>query len=342
MVPHYFDAGSQYKKVEAQRLARERNLGTTFYGWDGDTLAWETTNEESTHYFYEPDSFVPLAQGVQNHAIQLHKTPDWTDRDYRVKDDPLWTQVFEPNPFDKLGFYHCDHLGTPQEITDEAGNIAWQAQYKAWGEAKEVISKAAGSAGFKNPIRFQGQYFDHETGLHYNRYRYYDPETGRFISKDPIGFSGGWNVFTYVSDPVEWVDLLGLSPSSTLNKALNGSVGDKMDAHHIIPVKEWSMYKDFLEGLGLKRNEAQNGVLMPESKAVAKCMGRKFYHNTNHEKTYANLIRRKLEKITSKYGDNPATMTPEQKMAARKEVEALQLRTKLILQAPGKVPRALL
>jgi RHS repeat-associated protein len=97
----------------------------------------------------------------------------------------------EPEPFDKLGFYHCDHLGTPQEITDEEGNIAWQAQYKAWGEAKEIISKAAQGARFRNPLRFQGQYFDHETGLHYNRFRYYDPETGRFISKDPIGFRGG-------------------------------------------------------------------------------------------------------------------------------------------------------
>jgi RHS repeat-associated protein len=196
--------------VEAQRLSREKNLGTTFYGWDGDTLAWETTNEESTHYFYEPDSFVPLAQGVQNHAIQLHPTPDWTDREYSLKEDPLWTQVLEPTPFDKLGFYHCDHLGTPQEMTDEEGNIAWSAQYKAWGEAKEIISKAAKGAGFKNPLRFQGQYFDHETGLHYNRFRFYDPETGRFINKDPIGFGGGFNAFQYAPNPIGWFDRLGL------------------------------------------------------------------------------------------------------------------------------------
>jgi RHS repeat-associated protein len=210
VVPRYFDAGRQYRTVEAQRLSREKNLGTTFYGWDGDTLAWETTNEESTHYFYEPDSFVPLAQGVQNHAIQLHPTPDWTDRDYSLKEDPLWTQVLQPEPFDKLGFYHCDHLGTPQEITDEEGNIAWQAQYKAWGEAKEIIGKTATKAGFRNPLRFQGQYFDHETGLHYNRFRYYDPETGRFISKDPIGLHGGLNEFTYALNSTEWIDPSGL------------------------------------------------------------------------------------------------------------------------------------
>jgi RHS repeat-associated protein len=116
----------------------------------------------------------------------------------------------EPEPFDKLGFYHCDHLGTPQEITDEEGNIAWQAQYKAWGEAKEIISKAAQGAGFKNPLRFQGQYFDHETGLYYNRFRYYDPETGRFISKDPIKYAGGLNLHVYALNPIGWIDPWGL------------------------------------------------------------------------------------------------------------------------------------
>jgi RHS repeat-associated protein len=111
-------------------------------------------------------------------------------------------------PFDHLGYYHCDHLGTPQEITDEEGNIAWQAQYKAWGEAKVVIEKV------RNPLRFQGQYFDHETGLHYNRFRYYDPEIGRYLSKDPIGFAGGLNLHAYVANPVQGIDPLGLQESS--------------------------------------------------------------------------------------------------------------------------------
>ncbi|WP_369306563.1 RHS repeat-associated core domain-containing protein [Pseudomonas sp. W2-17] len=61
-----------------------------------------------------------------------------------------------------------------------------------------------------NPIRFQGQYHDHETGLHYNRHRYYDPRVGRFISKDPIGYSGGLNLYHYVPNPTGWIDPLGL------------------------------------------------------------------------------------------------------------------------------------
>ena len=69
-------------------------------------------------------------------------------------------------------------------------------------EYSEIIS---------NNIHFQGQYFDEETGLHYNRYRYYSPYVGRFVSKDPIGLLGGHNVYGYTTNPVEWVDPLGLS-----------------------------------------------------------------------------------------------------------------------------------
>jgi len=73
--------------------------------------------------------------------------------------------------------------------------MAWSAHYKAWGEVKEQRSEWAQREGLKNPIRFQGQYHDHETGLHYNRYRYYYPQGGRFISKDPISYAGGLNLY---------------------------------------------------------------------------------------------------------------------------------------------------
>ncbi|WP_196481780.1 RHS repeat-associated core domain-containing protein, partial [Burkholderia stagnalis] len=109
-----------------------------------------------------------------------------------------------------IAYYHCDQIGTPQEVTDEAGEIAWSARYKAWGEAREVIGEAARKAGIENPLRFAGQYFDRETGLHYNRHRYYDPSSGRFISKDPIGLQGGLNAYQYVPSPVGWIDPLGL------------------------------------------------------------------------------------------------------------------------------------
>jgi RHS repeat-associated protein len=204
------------------------------YGWDGDTLALESSvhqghaaGERTVHYVYERNSFVPLVQATRSRALRLAPTTDvkalmaGNDGKYDVALDPLWNgeseQVAEPFGKDEIAFYQCDHLGTPQELTDCEGKVAWSAQYKAWGQAKEVISEAAHKAGMLNPIRFQGQYLDDETGLHYNRYRYYDPHAGRFVSKDPIGLLGGDHPYWYAANPLEWVDPLGLA------RAKNGS-----------------------------------------------------------------------------------------------------------------------
>ena len=96
------------------------------------------------------------------------------------------------------------------ELTEQNGEVAWAGQYKAWGEVHETRSEWARQVGMTNPIRFQGQYHDHETGLHYNRYRYYDPRAGRFISQDPISYLGGVNLYQYVPSPIDWVDPWGL------------------------------------------------------------------------------------------------------------------------------------
>ncbi|VAW60255.1 Rhs-family protein, partial [hydrothermal vent metagenome] len=100
---------------------------------------------------------------------------------------------------------HLDHLGTPRELTNNEGDIVWKVRYKSWGnvalkECEEI----------ENNIRFQGQYFDEETGLHYNRHRYYNPDTGQFISQDPIGLLGGVNNYQYAPNPLGWIDPLGL------------------------------------------------------------------------------------------------------------------------------------
>jgi len=134
---------------------------------------------------------------------------------FDIELDLLWNgeQNRAPAPFseEEIAFYQCDHLGTPQELTDHEGRVAWSASYKAWGEARQAISEAGRRAGFRNSIRFQGQYWDEETGLHYNRYRYYDPVSGRFVSKDPIGILGGINLHAYDPNSIMWIDPRGLS-----------------------------------------------------------------------------------------------------------------------------------
>jgi len=105
-----------------------------------------------------------------------------------------------------LYFFHNNYLGTPVLMTDDTGTVVWEADYKPFGEANvnpnsEVV----------NNFRFAGQYFDEETGLHYNYFRYYDPKAGRYLAPDPIGLEGGINLFVYVlNDPVNKIDPLGL------------------------------------------------------------------------------------------------------------------------------------
>ncbi len=103
-------------------------------------------------------------------------------------------------------YYINDHIGTPIKVLDHEGTIVWDADYKPFGSADVTINT------FGNNFRFQGQYFDTETGLHYNYHRYYDPQLGRYITPDPIGLDGGINLFAYVgNNPVNWVDPLGLA-----------------------------------------------------------------------------------------------------------------------------------
>ncbi len=103
-------------------------------------------------------------------------------------------------------YYHNDHLGTPQTMTDQNGDIVWEATYEAFGKATVDPDSV-----ITNNLRFPGQYFDEETGLHYNWNRYYDPASGRYVEKDPIGLFGGINLFSYVkNNPLIWNDPAGL------------------------------------------------------------------------------------------------------------------------------------
>ncbi|WP_418150182.1 RHS repeat-associated core domain-containing protein [Variovorax atrisoli] len=215
-----------------RRISKRSRDSITRFGWDGDTLAFESTQSLSAeqedegrgwsvHYVHEPRSFAPLVQLRQAHAIVPGRTPDVRELmaanggAYDIEQDPLWNGELQPGQrsfeADEIAFYQCDHLGTPRDLTDHEGRVGWSAQYKAWGEAREVISEAGRRAGIVNPIRFQGQYFDAETGLHYNRYRYYDPASGRYVSPDPLGLAGGLNLYAYVGgNPVRGIDPLGL------------------------------------------------------------------------------------------------------------------------------------
>ncbi|MFN7882157.1 MAG: RHS repeat domain-containing protein, partial [bacterium] len=124
---------------------------------------------------------------------------------------PLFIKTRNSNGQASYAYYHHDHRQTPVQATDKAGNIVWAANYNAFGQAS--ITTPAPSADkpvITSQLRLPGQYEDPESGLYYNYRRYYDPETGRYISQDPIGLAGGLNRYRYAeADPINQIDPTG-------------------------------------------------------------------------------------------------------------------------------------
>jgi len=102
-------------------------------------------------------------------------------------------------------FYTNDHLGTPQKLTAVNGAVVWSVKYSSFGKATVEVETV------ENSLRFSGQYYDRETGLHYNYNRYFSFEVGRFLRTDPLGFKAGVNIYSYVlNNPVNLKDPYGL------------------------------------------------------------------------------------------------------------------------------------
>ncbi|RWX52026.1 RHS repeat-associated core domain-containing protein [Candidatus Electrothrix marina] len=154
----------------------------------------------------------------------------------------------------QAGVYYVisDHLGTPQQIVDSAGTVVWKAAFLPFGKAQVLTETVS------NNIRFPGQYFDAETGLHYNWNRYYDPDTGRYLTPDPIGLDGGLNLYAYVAgDPVNGLDPTGLFLGSGIAKVA-GKIAGKTAQESAIVGKA----ADSAIGVGI---EAAGGIDLPNA-----------------------------------------------------------------------------
>ena len=154
----------------------------TRFVWDGSHLLQEIHSDSRYTYIYtDPNSYEPLAQ--------VH---DWTTEDGESRQ--------------QTHYFHCDQIGIPREMTDKDGNLLWFGNYTGWGRLKGE-TKVTDSA--YQPFRLQNQYADRETGLHYNFFRYYEPDAGRFVNQDPIGLLGDENFYTFAPNVMIWIDILG-------------------------------------------------------------------------------------------------------------------------------------
>ena len=162
-------------------------------------------------YLFEANSFIPAAKLETRFEAIEQQTGTGQSGDTRYQ--PLAAELY---------YFQTDHLGTPLEVADSDGNLVWVGQYCAWGQLERAKDGNGERTSTDNPLRFQGQYHDEETGLHYNRFRYYDPAVGRFTTQDPIGLMGGENLYQYAPNPTGWVDPLGLSKCDC-TRALGGA-----------------------------------------------------------------------------------------------------------------------
>ena len=181
------------------RLVRveEDDLLVAEYGYDPfGRRMWKEVDGVRTYFLYADEGLVAEYDEEGNEFRSYGYSPDST-----WGTDPLWLK--EDGEY---YWYQNDHLGTPQKLVDSSGTVVWSAEYTAFGEAQVAVETIT------NNLRFPGQYYDAETGLHYNNQRYYDPDTGRYAQTDLIGFGGGYaNLYMYVgNNPVLFLDSWGL------------------------------------------------------------------------------------------------------------------------------------
>ncbi|WP_171903441.1 RHS repeat-associated core domain-containing protein, partial [Aeromonas sp. ANP5] len=189
----YDPFGRRIGKEREGQVSQLTAITRVHYRWDGDQLVQQQSYRadgnaaRQVQWVYEPGSFRPLAQ-------------------------------WEASEQDEhLHYIVTDVAGTARELCSEAGDIIWRGEQRLWGNYRadaipQPLRRFLGDAANDETyceLRYQGQIYDQETGLYYNRHRYFDPELGQYISSDPIGFAGGLRPQGYVHNPLEWVDPLG-------------------------------------------------------------------------------------------------------------------------------------
>jgi RHS repeat-associated protein len=221
---HYaYDAFGRRISKRCETVNRQNYTGYD-YLWSGDQLIEETpvyadgtpAYDASIQWLYAPDALTPTARSEKG----------------------------------RLHYVVSDHMGTPRELLTEDGNVVWANRLSTWGAGNLWRRPAANDGNVSCNLRFAGQYADEESGLHYNRHRYYDSETGQYLSSDPIGLAGGLNPYGYVHNPLSYIDPLGLAccpPKKVSNSNLPHTIERAVERGIYPDAKTAS---DALKGLG--------------------------------------------------------------------------------------------
>ena len=246
--------GTAYRFDRAGNLVeRSDERGTLTLYWDPNhRLVKSRMNNQTTQYYYDPFGR-RIAKQMDRNYIAYFWDDDMMIGEQSTEEIPETQNphvktrewVYFPNsysPFAMIGstepdsvlYYHNDPNGCPTKLFDQNGKLMWAADHTIWGAIRHTYIKEV-----DNPIRMQGQYYDAELDLHYNRYRYYAPALGEFASQDPLSIFAGANLYEYATNALGWIDPLGLKKCN-ITKAAKKALGDAPAAmvnphmHHIV------------------------------------------------------------------------------------------------------------
>ncbi|TDC76162.1 DUF6531 domain-containing protein [Streptomyces hainanensis] len=271
------------RRVVKRRLADdgETVAEETRFAWDGTHLVEQTTEitgePRTVTISWGRDESRPLAQVERRTSA---------DSPQDAVDERFYTIV-------------TDLVGTPTELVDERGEIAWHADATLWG-----LTARPPRSGVDTPLRFPGQYADGETQFHYNFLRHYDPTTARYVTPDPLGLDAGPNAQAYVPDPLSWIDYLGLASCSQIlsrNLAREGrAVGPGQAAAHIVPAGlnrgGAPGIRALLSRYRVDINDAANGIPLGHPRP----------HNFTHTNLFLGRLNRRLHLIVAEGVDQGA------------------------------------
>ncbi|MFI9100010.1 DUF6531 domain-containing protein [Streptomyces fildesensis] len=177
------------RRIAKQLVGADGNvLEQTDFCWDGSRLAEQSQDGRTTTWDWAPGSHRVLSQTERTVPVGAADAADATQPEIDARFYAIVTDV----------------VGTPTELVDPDGSIAWRHRTTLWG------APVSGGGSADCPLRFPGQYHDDESGLHYNLFRYYSPETAAYLSPDPLGLAPAPNHHAYISNPLTWIDPLGL------------------------------------------------------------------------------------------------------------------------------------
>jgi len=239
----------------------------TAYAWSGMQMVGERSDrrpDAAVQYVYEENSYSPLAR--------VDSTGDVAE----------------------IYWYHAELNGLPERMTDADGETVWRGAFTAWG--RTLRESARGGWRGQQNLRFQGQYLDRETGLHYNTLRYYDAWGGCYTQVDPIGLAGGLNTYGYVVDPLVWVDPLGLCSLKLSRNMKKAGIERPANsaAHHIVgdTSKKALPARAILSKHGIDVDDAVNGVFLPNRNNMDDLTG--ILHNGKHPDKYFEAVNRRI------------------------------------------------